>query len=94
MFQAAGWQKSQFDFVGALIDPLFNLFSLSLKNISAKWALTIPNWASALSHFTTEFADRNPQSPTCSYALFSQGAMNPDRRSTVTIESTDSPIVC
>jgi len=42
MFQAAGWQKIQFDFVGALIDPLFNLFYLSLKNISSKWTLMIP----------------------------------------------------
>jgi len=51
-------------------------------------------WASALSHFTIEFADRNPQSPTCSYALFSWGAMKPAWRSAVTIESTDSPVVC
>lgn len=42
------------------IDSLFKLFYLSLKNISRKWTQTIPNWPSALSHFTIEFADRMP----------------------------------
>jgi putative transposase len=42
------------------IDSLFKLFYLSLKNISAKWTQTIPNWPGALSHFTIEFADRMP----------------------------------
>jgi putative transposase len=42
------------------IDSLFKLFYLSLKNISLKWTMTIPNWPSALSHFTIEFADRMP----------------------------------
>jgi putative transposase len=40
------------------IDSLFKLFYLSLKNISAKWTQTIPNWPSSLSHFTIEFENR------------------------------------
>jgi putative transposase len=40
------------------IDSLYKLFYLSLKNISRKWTLTIPNWPSALSHFAIEFEDR------------------------------------
>ncbi len=40
------------------IDLLYKLFYLSLKNISRKWMLTIPNWPSALSHFAIEFEDR------------------------------------
>lgn len=42
------------------IDSLFKLFYLCLKNISAKWTLSIPNWPSALSYFSIEFADRMP----------------------------------
>jgi hypothetical protein len=43
-----------------IIDPLFKLFYLSLKNISAKWTLTVPNWPGALSFFTIEFSERIP----------------------------------
>ena len=43
------------------IDSLFKLFYLSLKNISANWTQTIPNWPSGLSHFTIEFSDRMPK---------------------------------
>lgn len=42
------------------IDSLFKLFYLSLQNISARWTQSVPNWPSALSHFTIEFADRMP----------------------------------
>jgi putative transposase len=42
------------------IDSLFKLFYLALRNISAKWTLTIPHWHDALNHFTIEFADRMP----------------------------------
>jgi putative transposase len=42
------------------VDSLFKLFYLSLKNISNKWTVTVPNWPSALSHFAIEFEDRMP----------------------------------
>lgn len=42
------------------LDSLYKLFYLSLKNISAKWTQTIPNWPSALSYFTIEFSQRMP----------------------------------
>ena len=45
------------------IDSLYKLFYLSLKNISRKWTLTVPNWPSALSHFAIEFEDRMPNKP-------------------------------
>ena len=42
------------------VDSLFKLFYLSLKNISSKWTLTVPNWPRALSYFAIEFEDRMP----------------------------------
>jgi len=42
------------------IDSLFKLFYLSLRNISARWTLSVANWPSALSYFAIEFADRMP----------------------------------
>ncbi len=42
------------------IDSLFKLFYLSLKNISRKWTLTLPNWPSSVSHFAIEFENRMP----------------------------------
>ena len=42
------------------VDPLFKLFYLSLKNISNKWTLPVPNWPRALSYFAIDFEDRMP----------------------------------
>ena len=42
------------------IDSLFKLSYLSLKNISRKWTLTLPNWPSVLSHFAIKFENRMP----------------------------------
>ena len=42
------------------IHSLFKLFYLSLKNISRKWTLTLPNWPSVLSHFAIKFENRMP----------------------------------
>ena len=42
------------------IDSPFKLFYLSLRNISARWTLSVANWPSALSYFAIEFANRMP----------------------------------
>jgi len=60
------------------IDPLFKLFYLSIKNISAKWTLAVPNWPSALSYFTIEFADRMPDKhePSISGSQLTQNSLH------------------
>ena len=42
------------------MDSRIKLFYLSLKIISCKWTLTIPNWPSALNHFFNEFENVIP----------------------------------
>jgi putative transposase len=43
-------------------DSLYKLFYLALRNLSAKWTQTIPNWSEAYHYFAIEFADRIPTS--------------------------------
>jgi hypothetical protein len=42
------------------MDSRFKLFYLSLKIISCKWTLTIPNWPRVLNHLFNEFEDGIP----------------------------------